>query len=122
MKPILKVFLMAAASLLFLTGCGEDDGGKMAGTYLSNDKDKMVLEYKKPDYSLSFIAYDNFADSLGKKGIYSKPKNLGVIKKDGDFLVKSDETKEKLFEIKNGGKEIVTLYTSTKKTYTKASE
>lgn len=121
MKKILTFTLITALSLSVLTGCDEDDKGQLAGTYMSNEKDKIVLEYKKPAYLVSFVAYDNFSDSLGKTGIYSKPKNLGMIEKNSNFLVKSDSGKEKFFEIKNDGKEIVTLYTTTPKTYIKSS-
>lgn len=120
MKKTLIFALMTALSLTVLTGCGEDDNGKLSGTYISSEKDKMVLEYKKPTYLVSFVAYDNFSDSLGKSGVYSKPKSLGMIEKNGDFLVKSDNGKEKFFEIKNDGKEIITLYTPTPKTYIKS--
>ena len=120
MKKNLIFAFVAALSLSALTGCGEDDNGQLAGTYINKEKDKMVLEYKKPAYLVSFVAYDNFSDSLGKSGVYSKPKNLGMIEKNGDFLVKSDDGKEKFFEIKSDGKELVTLYTPTPKTYIKS--
>lgn len=114
MKKKLSFILIAALSLSVLTGCGEDDKGDLAGTYNkvigkgeSSYPTKIKLEYKKPDYQVSLI--------IGN----GNPRNLGVMKKEGEFLVKSDNIQKKMFEVKNNGSHLISLYTSTPSNYKK---
>lgn len=114
MKKILTFTLITALSLSVLTGCDEDDNGKLSGTYnkIINDGEssyptKITLEYKKPDYKVDLI--------IGN----GKPRNLGIMSKRGDFLVKSDNDQKKMFEVKNNGAELMSLYTSSPSNYKK---
>lgn len=116
MKSVLKALMVSVLSLSALVGCGEDDGGKLAGTYNkvihdgeSSYPTKIILEYKKPDYQISLI--------IGN----GSPRNLAVVKKDGNYLVKSDNSHSKMFEIKNNGAELISLYTSSPTNYLKKS-
>ncbi len=114
MKKNLIFAFVAALSLSALTGCGDDDNGKLSGTYNkviaegeSSYPTKITLEYKKPDYQVNLI--------IGN----GTPRNLGVMTKSGDFLVKSDNNQKKMFEVKNDGTELMSLYTSTPSNYKK---
>ena len=115
MNSMLKAFMVSALSLSALVGCGEDDGGKLAGTYIntvvyatgSKGEKKIILEYKKPNYDVSYQLNQN------------NPQSVGVVKKDGDYLVMSDSSAKKMFEIQKNGGSLISLNDPSKTIFKK---
>lgn len=114
MKKIICLSVLVALSASALVGCGEDDGGKLSGTYANSmsyadgsvGEKKIIVNYKKPDYELVYQVNNG------------EQKIIGVMKKSGDYLV-SDGNNEKEFEIKDDGKSLKSLSDPSQTVYVK---
>lgn len=106
MKKLMAVILF---SVVALTGCNGGDNGELAGVYIDSDMDKLLLDAKDGQYEVSY--------QYIWKGKYGTPKTVGFAKKDGNYLVASDQGNKKMFEIKDD--ELVSVYTESKRTFKK---
>ncbi|HFE3207855.1 hypothetical protein AB6G30_22395 [Providencia stuartii] len=101
-----KIFAVVLLGMFALAGCNDGDNGELAGVYQAKNKDQMILSFNESDKNYK-VDYKQFLD-LTKVNKYAEAKYLpvtsvGLVTRNGEYLVMPSENNKKIFKIENMG-------------------